>query len=294
MYADPVATKLPLLFFAIALTLAPLAARDPLAKRIAHPDPATYRQLKAVHKGAGEMAFTTLVPGEAFETKFLFVHRGYLKPGGGIGHHVHSHMEEMFFIFDGAAQFTINGHTSQIEGPASVPCRMGNGHAIYNHTDKPVEWMNIAVTTRKGIYDAFDLGDDRVGAPLDKIPVFISARYDAALLKPLETNANVLYRRALPPHVFYTDWSYVDHMVVKPGGKTARERHEGVEELYLVLRGSGEAHVNGESAPVRKDDALPVLFGDVHSFANTGGEDLELLVIGVAAEKWKLDTAIVE
>jgi mannose-6-phosphate isomerase-like protein (cupin superfamily) len=280
--------------FCTLLIALPLAARDPLAKRIVRPEPEKYRQLKAVHKGAGEMEFATLVPGDAFQTKFLFVHRGFLKPGGGIGHHVHSHMEEMFFILDGAAQFTINGHTSQIEGPASVPCRMSNGHAIYNHTDKPVQWMNIAVSTRKGVYDAFDLGDDRAGVALDKIPVFISARYDPALLKPLEDNPKVLYRRALPPHVFYTDWSYVDHIAVQPGGKTAAERHDGVEELYYVLRGSGQVHVNGESAPVKQDDALPVLFGDVHAFENTGSEDLQLLVIGVAAEKWKLDTSVVK
>jgi mannose-6-phosphate isomerase-like protein (cupin superfamily) len=292
VYADPVAKTrllLSLVFFAL-----PSLGRDPLAERIVRPEPATYRQLKAVHEGAGEMEFATLVPGDAFETKFLFVHRGFLKPGGGIGHHVHSHMEEMFFILDGAAQFTINGRTAQIQGPASVPCRMSNAHAIYNHTDKPVQWMNIAVSTRKGIYDAFNLGDDRVGAPLDKIPVFISARYDKALLKPVEGDPNVLYRRALPPHVFYTDWSYVDHILVKPGGSTAKERHEGVEELYYVLRGSGAVHVDGETAPVKQDDALPVLFGDVHAFENTSGSDLELLVIGVAAEKWKLDTSIVE
>ena len=291
VYADAVTRRTLVL---ACLATASLSARDPLAERIAHTKPETYRDLKAVHKGAGEMQYTTLVPGDAFETQFLFVHRGVLKPGGGIGHHVHSHMEEMFFILDGEAQFTVNGRTSRIEGPASVPCRMSNAHAIYNHTSKPVQWMNIAVTTRKGIYDAFDLGDDRVGAPLDKIPVFISARYDPALLKPVEGNPNVLYRRALPPHVFYTDWSYIDHILVKPGAKTAPERHEGVEELYYVLRGAGQAHVNGESAPLRQDDALPVLFGDVHSFENTGAGDLQLLVVGVAAKKWELDVTLVK
>ncbi len=291
MYADPVAKTLLPLLLASAL---PLLAGESLADRIAHTKPDTYRQLKAVHKGAGEMEFTTLVPGDAFETKFLFVHRGFLKPGGGIGHHVHSHMEEMFFILDGAAQFTIDGRTSQIEGPASAPCRMGSVHAIYNHTNKPVQWMNIAVSTRKGVYDAFDLGDDRVGAPLDKIPVFISAQYDKAQLKPVEGNPNVLYRRALPPHVFYTDWSYVDHILLKPGAKTAPERHEGVEELYYVLRGAGAVTLDGETAPIGQDDGLPVKFTEVHAFENTGAGDLELLVIGVAAKKWEIDTSIVE
>lgn len=290
LYAEPVLRTL-LLALAAAL---PLLAADSLADRIVRPDPSKYRQLQAVHEGAGEMEFTGLLSSDDFETKFLFVHRGFLKPGGGIGHHVHSHMEEMFFILDGEAQFTIDGRTSQIQGPASVPCRMSNAHAIYNHTGKPVQWMNIAVSTRKGVYDAFNLGDTRVGAELDEIPVFISAQYDPAKLKPLEDNPDVLYRRALPPHVFYTDWSYVDHILVKPGGKTPMERHQGVEEYYYVLRGSGKAHLDGETAPLRQDDSLPVYFNEVHGFEADAGEELQLLVIGVAQEKWQIDTSIVE
>jgi mannose-6-phosphate isomerase-like protein (cupin superfamily) len=276
------------------LLAAPLLARDPLAQRIVWAQPESYRSLQNVHKGAGELRYATLLPGSDFSSKFLFVHRGQLQPKGGIGHHVHSHMEEMFFIFDGEAQFTINGHTSQIPGPASVPCRMSNGHAIYNPTDKPVQWMNIAVSTRKGKYDAFDLGDDRAGAELDRIPVFISARYDKTLLKPVEKmhggRGSVLYRRALAPEVFYTNWSYVDHLALPPGTSVGKKRHAGVEEFYYVLSGAGKAHVTGESAPFAKDQGLAVLLNDVHSFENTGEADLELLIVGVAVEKWELDT----
>src|SRR5438034_2910021 len=49
--------------------------------------------------------------------------------------------EEMFVILDGEAQFTIDGRTSVLKGPAGAPCRMGHMHAIYNATDKPVQWM---------------------------------------------------------------------------------------------------------------------------------------------------------
>jgi mannose-6-phosphate isomerase-like protein (cupin superfamily) len=287
-----------LLLAAAPLLVAPLAARDALEKRIVHAAPDSYRALTGVHGGAGELRFGTLLPGSAFGTNFLFVHRGEIQPKGGIGHHVHSHMEEMFFILDNEAQFTINGHTSHIAGPASVPCRMSNSHAIYNPTDRPTQWMNIAVSTRKGIYDAFDLGDDRVGAPLDKIPVFISARFEKTLLKPVEKQhggrGTVLYRRALAPEVFYTNWSYVDHLVLPPGASTGKKRHPGVEEFYYVLAGSGLARVNDESAAFKKDDGLAILLDDVHSFENTGGADLELIIVGVAVEKWKLDTVEVK
>ena len=58
------------LLLCLALLSAPAFAGDPLADRIAHTDPDKYRPLKAVHDGAGEMAFTTLLPGDAFRPSF--------------------------------------------------------------------------------------------------------------------------------------------------------------------------------------------------------------------------------
>ena len=80
---------------------------------------------------------------------------------------------------------------------------------------------------------------------------------------------------------------------MKPGATQGKERHEGVEEFYYVIKGEGVAHVNSESAPIRKGDAIPIVFRDVHSFENNGREDLELLVVGVARTKFVLDTSLV-
>lgn len=265
-----------------------LFAKDPLEKRIAHSDPASYRPIKAVHAGAGELHFKGMFDASTFNTNVLFLHRGVIPPGGGIGHHYHNHMEEMFVILDGEAEFTVDGRTSILQGPAGAPCRMGRSHAIYNPGTKPVEWMNIAVGSIKGKYDASDLGDDRVGAGKDAKPVFITMRLDRALLRPAK--GGVLYRRALTPEVFYTNWSYVDHVLVPVGGTLPAHRHEGVEEFYYVMAGAGQASVGRETAAVSKGDAVPVLLNEVHSFRNTGTEPLELMVVGVARQKWALDT----
>ena len=276
------------------LLVAPLAAREPLAQRIAHTDPARYRNAKSVHGGAGILSFMELLGRDSLNTNLIFLHRGVLQPKGGIGHHYHNHMDEMFVIFEGEAQFTIDGRTALLQGPAAAPCRMGRSHAIYNPTDKPVEWMNIAVGSIKGKYDNFDLGDDRVGAALDPKPVFIQVRLDQERLAPIDHSyggrGTVRYRRLLPPEVFFTNWSYVDQLLLPEGASVGKKRHEGVEEFYYVIRGDGVAHINNESAGIHKGDAVPILFNDVHSFENTGRGELEFLIVGVARVKWALDT----
>lgn len=277
----------------------PQAAQAELARRIVHTDPAAFRMSPAVHGGAGSMGFTALLNRGAVTPEFNFLHRGEIPPGAGIGHHFHNTVEEMFVILDGEAQFTIDGRTATVKGPAGVICRTGHSHAIYNASSKPVQWVNLNVSLNAGVYDNFDLGDTRAGAPLDPIPPFMVMRLDRELIRPAGARgrgaapaantpaATVLTRRALGPAVFSTTWAYVDQILVPPGMSTSELKHETVGDAYLVLAGTGSVTVKGsssETAPLRTGDALAVRIGETSTFTNTGSEPLELFVMGVAKD----------
>jgi mannose-6-phosphate isomerase-like protein (cupin superfamily) len=218
----------------------------------------------------------------------LFLHRGVIDPHSGIGEHFHNACEEMFVILDGDdIQFTINGRTATLKTPAGAPDRMGNAHGIYNPSDKPVQWLNINVGLNKN-YDNFDLGDDRVGAPLDKIPQFVNFHMDPALMRPapesLHATGAVTHRRLLAPQVFMTTWSFFDQIDIPAGGAIAPTPDANMSEAYYVNKGAGSVTVNGETVQIKAGDAIPVDLGQVHSFTQSGGEPLELLVIGIAKD----------
>ncbi len=261
-----------------------------LSQRIVHNDPSKYRLLSAVHAGAGQMKFTGLINSQAMATNFLYLHAGEIPDKGGIGQHFHHTIEEMYVILDGEAEFTVDGRSSRIKGPALVPCKMGGAHGIYNSSGKTLRWLNFAVSTIKGRGDNFDLGDTRVGAALDPIPQFVSGQLKREALR--SNNAayagnGILYRRILGPDIFSTSWDHVDHIVIPARGAAVAKQQEGLEKVYYVIKGAGKIVVQSDSTPIKADDAFFTSIGEAVTISNNGNDDLELLVIGIATSRQK-------
>ena len=305
------------------IPLCTLAQHPEIERRITSTDPSKYGIAKNVHAGRGEVHYMPIVDAYTLNSNLLFVHRGTVQPKSSIGHHFHNQSEEMYLIFDGEAEFTVDGRTSLLKGPVGVPLRMRHSHAIYNPTDKPVQFMNISVGPQTGepaVLDFFNLEDDRVGVPLDPRPVFMNIPLERDRLDEVENHrggkGTALYRRAITPHIYVGNWAYVDHLILPPGSSEGRHRHALVEEVYYVISGAGrlllqpryEGFSGAEKradtqarqeisaaagaeldATVRAGDAIGILYNDVHSFVADGNKPLELLIVGIAREKGRID-----
>lgn len=290
-----------------------------LAERIGHTDQSKAFAGKNVHQGTGTLYMQTLL-GRGAITGLNFMHHGPLMPKSSIGHHFHTNSDEMFLILDGDCEFTVNGRTALVKGPVGVPCKSGNSHAVFNPSDKPVDWVNFNVATvnpseaggygpaagtggfqRRGSYNysadptgLFETSDDRAGVTLDKKPAFIHTnQLTKELLRPVvKMNGGkdtVYYRRALGPGSFASNWAFVDHLLIPVGSSVGRHYHTGVDEVYFVIKGKGKVHVNDEWADIAFGDAVPIRAGEIHSLESTETDPLEMIVYGVALEKGKLD-----
>ena len=68
------------------------------------------------------------------------------------------------------------------------------------------------------------------------------------------------------------------HASVAPGQAT-RPHRLTIDEVYYILNGTGEMHVDSESAPVTSGDAIEIPPGATQWIINTGSGNLDFLCI---------------
>ncbi len=261
--------------------------------RIGHTDPDKYHEARNCHHGAGSIRYMSLW--DDFETPWMFIHRGVMPPGTGMGHHFHDNCEEMYIIFDNAVRSTHNANTADLTRGAMVPCCIGESHGMYNHTDHDTQFMNLGVAGADGRYDCRNLNDDLVDkrpGSADKIPVRYIHRDEFMIFGgPVhEGKGRLAFRRIWSGETFGTNWEYIDHILLPPDTSIGYHRHETMEECYIILAGKGKMTVDDETMEVFAGDAIPNKLGGCHGIYNDGQEELEILNMAVSMEKGKADS----
>jgi mannose-6-phosphate isomerase-like protein (cupin superfamily) len=64
---------------------------------------------------------------------------------------------------------------------------------------------------------------------------------------------------------------------LEPDQATQRHYHRATEEIYFVVKGSGEMEVDGERRHVRPGDAILIPPGAWHTLENNGTSELRIL-----------------
>ena len=68
-----------------------------------------------------------------------------------------------------------------------------------------------------------------------------------------------------------------------PVGKAFRMHyHEDMQEIFILISGIAEMTVDGKSVSLIKGDTVIVPIGKMHTLKNTGNEELEYVVMGIA------------
>jgi mannose-6-phosphate isomerase-like protein (cupin superfamily) len=78
-------------------------------------------------------------------------------------------------------------------------------------------------------------------------------------------------------------WEAVEWASLPPGGVSGEHLHTRTEEIYFILRGSGEILLNGRSRPASAGDVILTRLGDRHGLVNSADGPLDWLVVELTA-----------
>ena len=70
-----------------------------------------------------------------------------------------------------------------------------------------------------------------------------------------------------------------NHMILAPGRTIGEHRHEGDNEIFYFLKGSGTYNDNGTPVRVFPGDTAVCNDGECHSLVNDGDEPLEFIAL---------------
>ncbi len=81
------------------------------------------------------------------------------------------------------------------------------------------------------------------------------------------------------PEAFGAKVRLCTRMTLAPGSSIGSHTHDGEDEIYMVLSGSGLIQENGEWVPIHTGDAILTGKGGTHGVENNGTEPLVIAAV---------------
>ena len=125
--------------------------------------------------------------------------------------------------------------------------------------------------------------------------VLVVPKGQSEKVKDLVTTLKASARREATEHRrIHRPWGYyqgvdegpryqVKRIVVKPGGRLSLQKHHHRAEHWVVVKGTAEVVVNGDTRTVHENKSIYVPIGSVHRLANPGKIPLELIEVQVGS-----------
>jgi mannose-6-phosphate isomerase-like protein (cupin superfamily) len=233
----------------------------------------------------GRVQYTDILTADDFATDLLFVRKGVLPPGSGIGMHCYPHADVLLVALDAPLRFIVDTRAADLPVRAMTLCTAGTCHGLYNPGDTAAEFLEVAV----GKEEVFDYDMNIADVEPDKPGIFPWLTLDVSLAKPggsaHDGHGTIVFRRILNTEVFTTNWYVLSHAILPSGASIGYHRHVTREEVYYVVSGTGRMTVNGVTSDASPGDAQVCPLGGAHGIWNNNDYDLELLVFSASVEK---------
>ncbi|MCK8824206.1 cupin domain-containing protein [Fuchsiella alkaliacetigena] len=81
------------------------------------------------------------------------------------------------------------------------------------------------------------------------------------------------------PDDFDSSLHFLHELILEPGTEIGEHTHEGSEEIYFMVEGTGEMTVDGEVVEMKEGDAVLAKNNATHSFVVTSETPVKLFVV---------------
>jgi len=199
--------------------------------------------------------------------------------------------EQGYVFMDGPVELTVR--QQRIEsgaGPGFIVEPTGGAHELKNLSKRSVPMLRVRVAmdvdaeAQQRLANQFWPGlgvktDETPGLPLPR------GTFDAQELTWRKAihggRGRIATRHVLAPRNFYSNWTFLDHAVLRTGGSVGYHYHDFLEESFVVLKGQGLMTIDDDTFEVGPESVTWQGIGQKHGIYNLGPEKLEFVRIAV-------------